>query len=635
MTQKMELSSKEPPAIIVIPPDDCKKRISMRTYRQSFCLLAIGVCAAVFLIFFYTYQHSDHSAPVFANTRLGVIEGIEISRHMGKTVAAFYGIPYAEPPIGYLRFKKPIPKRGWGNNVLKAKTQPPACYQLDLSESDAKTERAAAKKLQTTPQSEDCLFLNVFVPGEVMNQTLNQTVRNPVMIWIHGGAFLFGSLSSSDPSQLAVFGEVIVVSITYRLGIFGFLHSTDPSEAPGNVGLHDQTMAIKWVYDNIDSFGGDRNSITLFGESAGGISIGYHIISKHSQKYFKRAIMQSGSPLTMMIVGIDSGPLNVAKVAQALSCPFTSRKVTQTKYAAFNKKTYECLRDADADSLRSVEKNLLRKKKTFGFTPTQDRDFFPEGVHPLEFFRSSNRTYTPYHENQKEILLGSNGNEGASFLSRFLPSLFPKTSMLPANLSYEMIQQKLVKYAPGKEKEIRIIFDSIVHEDHKENPLEIALKFSKMIGDMAIMCPNIVMMDSFLKGGRNRTAFNYHFNVRPMKGRTFPWVKSAMHTEEIQFVMGYPFSQKAKYNHAERKLSIRMMKYWSNFARYGAPNHRMGEERDWPACSDDEDGNEIRWHKVFSADHSEKTVNGLPDNRCEHFEPLVEEMREKYRYTDL
>lgn len=78
-----------------------------------------------------------------------------------------------------------------------------------------------------------------------------------------------------------------------------------------------------------------------------------------------------------------------------------------------------------------------------------------------------------------------------------------------------------------------------------------------------------------------------------------------------------------------------MMKYWSNFARYGAPNHRVGEEKDWPACMEDEDGNDVRWHKVFTSDHSEQTVSGVPDNTCDTFEPLVEQMREQYRYADL
>lgn len=636
--QKIGSSSKEPPMIIVIPADDAKKqqrKRMMKTYRQAFCLLTVGVCAAVFLVFFYVYQHTDRRPTVFVETKMGMIEGVQIRRHMGRMVSAFYGIPFAEPPIGHFRFKKPVAKRPWSPEILKAKKDPTACLQLSLTDFEAKSAGAAAKKMQSAEQSEDCLYLNVFVPSEMKDESSNRSTKYPVMVWIHGGAYMWGSVASSDPSQLAVFGEVIVVSIAYRLGIFGFLHSTDPNEAPGNVGLHDQSLAIKWVYDNIEAFGGDRDSMTLFGESAGGISVGYHMISKYTQKYFKRAIMQSGSPLSLMIVGIDSGPLNVEKVALALGCPFTSRKVTKAKYATFNKKTYECLRDADTESLRAVERNLLKKRKTFGFYPTLDSDFFPDGVHPLEFFKSANRTYSPFHEHHKEILLGTNGNEGAAFLSRALPSLFPKPSMLPANLSYDMIQQKLLKYAPGKEKEIKIIFDSMVHEDHKESPVEIALKLSKMIGDMAFMCPNIYMMDSFLESGRNRTAYMYHFNVRPMKGRMYPWVRSAMHTEEIQFMMGYPFSQKAKYNHAERKLSIRMMKYWSNFARYGAPNHRAGEEKDWPACSDEEDGNEVRWHKVFDADHTEKTVNGLPDNKCDHFEPLFEEMREKYRYTDL
>ena len=139
----------------------------------------------------------------------------------------------------------------------------------------------------TTRESEDCLFLNVFKP------VTNNEKLLPVMVYIHGGGFQLGSIffSLSDASFLASYGEVIVVSINYRLGPFGFLYGGN-SDAPGNVGFHDQLLGLKWVQENIENFGGDPNKVTIFGESAGSISVSALVQSPLAKNLFIRAIMQ-------------------------------------------------------------------------------------------------------------------------------------------------------------------------------------------------------------------------------------------------------------------------------------------------------------------------------------------------------
>lgn len=636
MIKKATLPSKpDVPAIVVVPCDEEQKQKSCNTV----CMVALLLGAGVALLIIYLYEHTHQTRPVFVTTQLGRIEGIQIRRYKGQVVSAFYGIPYAQPPVRELRFQKPVPVYSWHPQVLQATKQPKACYQLFFPERLAKADKAM-RKIANYPQSENCLFLSVFVPGRVTHHKINRSSKHPVIVWIHGGAFVVGSVEHYDPSQLALFGDVVVVSIAYRLGIFGFMHGTHANELPGNVGLHDQALAIKWVYENIHSFGGDKNRITLMGESAGAISIGYHLMSQYSRPYFTRAIMQSGAPLSMMIFGIDSGPLNVEKVAQALGCPFTSRKVVKKKYAVFDHKTYTCLRDADIKSLREAERQLLRTKKTFGFVPTQDRDFFPDGIHPFEFLRSANKTFSPFDDQHKELLLGTNGNEAAGFLSRLLPTLFPKTSQLPANLSYGMIQDQLIRYAPKHKKEIQVLFDASVLEEKSASPLRVAMRISRMFGDMAFLCPNIMLIDSFLvTAGKNRTVYNYQFNPRPEKDKNFPWLRNAIHAEEIQFVFGYPFTHWKKYTDEERQLSFRMMKYWSHFARTGSPNphSHISAYTEWIPCTDDDEDEsvQVRWYKRFESDRSEKMISGLPDNECSHYEPLVEEMRQTYRYADL
>ena len=145
---------------------------------------------------------------------------------------------------------------------------------------------------ETNSMSEDCLYVNVFQP------TTHKTNRT-VMFWIHGGAFTNGTIFSMnyEGSYLAHMGDVIVVSVNYRLGPFGFLYSDDESDgSPGNQGLHDQLLALKWVHDNIEYFGGNPNDVTIFGESAGSMSVGALYLSPLTKGLFHRAIMQSGSP---------------------------------------------------------------------------------------------------------------------------------------------------------------------------------------------------------------------------------------------------------------------------------------------------------------------------------------------------
>ncbi len=197
------------------------------------------------------------------------------------------GIPYAEPPIDSLRFRKPVPKTFKFPTILEAFRFGSACIQPPTLEIT----------LPGDLKSEDCLFLNIFTP------TLNSSANLPVMFYIPGGAFLWGAGSeiqissgslknSYDGSQLAI-RDVVVITINYRLGVFGFLYGNS-SEAPGNMGFWDQAMALNWTKQNVRAFGGNPNNITLFGQSAGSMSISNHIVSNVTRNLFQRAIMQSG-----------------------------------------------------------------------------------------------------------------------------------------------------------------------------------------------------------------------------------------------------------------------------------------------------------------------------------------------------
>lgn len=196
-------------------------------------------------------------------------------------------IPYAKPPTGDLRYRHPRPADHW-TGILNATQQPNSCVQIvDTAFGDFV---GADMWNPNTEMSEDCLYVSVFVPHP-------RPKKSPVMLWIYGGGFYQGTstLDVYDYKTLAAEENIILVSIQYRVANLGFLFLGTP-DAPGNAGLFDQNLALRWAHDNIHYFGGDPTRITLVGESAGAVSVSMHLLSAKSHDLFQRAILESGSP---------------------------------------------------------------------------------------------------------------------------------------------------------------------------------------------------------------------------------------------------------------------------------------------------------------------------------------------------
>ncbi|KAJ3620290.1 hypothetical protein MTP99_004255 [Tenebrio molitor] len=206
----------------------------------------------------------------------GLILGREATTFENKSYFAFEKIPYATPPVGALRFKAPQPAQNW-DGTLNATYLDVSCFQSRQNESD----------------SEDCLFVNVFTPELPAD---GENVSLPVMFYIHGGAFVMGS-SMAYPPDLFINNDVVLVTINYRLGPFGFL-STQDDVIPGNNGLKDQLLAIQWAHENIQLFGGNPDQITIFGQSAGSASCTYQLLNQNSEGLFRGVILESGSFLS-------------------------------------------------------------------------------------------------------------------------------------------------------------------------------------------------------------------------------------------------------------------------------------------------------------------------------------------------
>jgi para-nitrobenzyl esterase len=210
-------------------------------------------------------------------TSYGMVQGVQEG-----TISSWKGIPYAQPPLGARRFRPPQPLEAWPGVLQATQFGPMAMQPPSLP----------AELLRRLSMSEDCLTLNIWSPGA-------DAQLRPVLVWIHGGGWLIGSGRLHDGTSLATLGDVVVVTLNYRLGPFGFLHLAELGgegyAASGNCGILDQVAALQWIQENIAAFGGDPHRVMVFGESAGAMSIGTLLALPAAQGLFQQAILQSGT----------------------------------------------------------------------------------------------------------------------------------------------------------------------------------------------------------------------------------------------------------------------------------------------------------------------------------------------------
>ncbi|XP_046639314.1 venom carboxylesterase-6-like isoform X1 [Daphnia pulicaria] len=336
--------------------------------------------------------------PVVDIPTLGRLVGSQLSSASGRKFHAFRAIPYALPPVGDLRFKDPIPAKSW-DEVLDASREGPICTQFNSIMADG-----------FVHGQEDCLYLNVYTPQ--LKTAGSDRHLLPVMVWIHGGAFYMGSGNGENdrfgPGYI-LDRDVVLVTFNYRLGPLGFL-STEDVDAPGNYGLLDQSLALRWVRDHVGHFGGDPNSITIFGESAGGASVDFHVLSPYSKGFFHRAIIQSGTAKCPWVLDTPVGEYTKI-LAEHLDCP-----------TATSSELLQCLRTRSAEDIVGIRRNIALPELGFGmfpmaFVPRIDRErklpFVPARPEKLIMEKKFN---------QVPLILGVVRNEGALVSSSFFLS---------------------------------------------------------------------------------------------------------------------------------------------------------------------------------------------------------------------
>ncbi|XP_038076640.1 cholinesterase 1-like [Patiria miniata] len=469
------------------------------------------------------------------------------------SVDVYLGIPYAEPPVGPLRFSAPVAKSPWGGE-LQATAYGGVCHQPP--------DEALPVPKPDVPQSEDCLYLNVYVPSRS-----NTGELSAVMVFIHGGAFIFGATWPDNiPAALASIGDVIVVDIQYRLGALGFL-STGDGELPGNMALLDQLEAIRWVQRHIKAFGGDPDHVTIFGQSAGSSSVSFHLLSPMSQGLFKNAIMQSGTANTVWShVSRTEARRRAFALGHILGCDTPEDD---------SKALAQCLRGVSVqDIIASQSEKLfgyLGEPPQIGFASVIDDRFLLDD--PASLLKKGAL-------NEANIMIGHTKDEGMLMMSAVFQGSLDEAPHVGKGLYEQLLPMTIVGLGsmdPILLQAVKLVY---VNDSGSELPdTQYLYSLSDAVGDSGFTCPTDQFARAAVEAGR--TVYRFHFTHQPSDSSFFArkWT-GACHADDLIYVFGLPFlpPRQETASEEERLFSAAVIKYWSNFAKTGNPN--LGPDED-------------------------------------------------------
>ncbi|CAG2171425.1 unnamed protein product [Oppiella nova] len=486
----------------------------------------------------------------------------------GREVNIFLGIPYARPPIGDLRFRKPVPIVDYPNPVNATSWANP-CQQ-----STALLQTVFKWGLNNANFNEDCLYLNIWAPGSGSTTGATNGGPNgglkPVLVWIHGGDYYAGAANSQliNGEVLSAKMDVIVVTFNYRFGWFGFLYAgTD--DAPGNVGLWDQALALKWVNENVYYFGGDPNRVTIAGDNSGSISVSLHLLSPITRNLYRNAIMISGGPLRDVYLHKDKARDMWSAVAVGQGCG----DGFQANGSA------DCLRAIAAQNLiestfdkrHKTDVNLMKPYVIYG------DEFLPKS--PVEMLKSGD------FKKNVNLLVGTTVDEGSNVLTATVDSQ-KYSQHNPQNLSKSEARLELAnifrRFLPHLSVNAEDIYRLYVSHVPETDYPAIRRAIGRAIGDYLSTCPTLLFANGVSGQGDVNTTrvFQYVWSV---KYDSQGWHGSD-HGLDIGFIFGAPFRDTYVSNASdsqllnERRVSLSAMETVANFARYGNPGKQEGIE---------------------------------------------------------
>jgi para-nitrobenzyl esterase len=495
-------------------------RLCQRVLALAFCVLLAGGCG----------RGGGDSADAgstnaaVVRTNAGLVRGVTATDYR-----FFAGIPYAAPPVGPLRWQPPAPVQPWSG--LRDATRPGVrCIQ----DREGDMDRGHAT-------GEDCPTLNVWTPPSSKD-------ARPVLVWIHGGGFVNGSGDVYDARRLTSRGDIVVVTINYRLGALGFLAhpALGPAGQVGNYGLADQQAALRWVRDNIANFGGDPGKVTVAGESAGGMSVCDHLVAPGSAGLFRAAIIHS-APCQAQGARAEAEKVSLNYAAMAGCGDPTSAA--------------RCLRDLPVDKLQKAPYYFQFGKDLLFTGPVTGTDALP--VDPIRGFANGRAARVP-------VLIGTNRDEATLFLATWMIRL--GESFTPE--SYP----RLLKESFGDNA-------AVVGEHY---PLEhfngnAALAFSATVTDAVFACVTDRMSEHLAE---HEPVYAYEFNDRdaplPETLRQLPFPIGASHSLELRYL--FDVGGAPPPNPGQRALSDQMIDYWSHFVTMGSPS--APGQPEWPAIGD-------------------------------------------------
>jgi para-nitrobenzyl esterase len=447
-------------------------------------------------------------------------------------VCEFLGIPYAAPPVGDLRWQPPRDASHW-QQPLQATKFANTCAQPQRGVFAAPSD------------TEDCLYLNVFTPKTAPDPA----ARQPVMVWFHGGGLFSGESNDYDGTKLARRGNVVVVTINYRVGALGFFsHPAINAEGHpyANYGIMDQQFALQWVKRNIAAFGGDPGYVTIFGQSGGGTAVMSNLVSPLSKGLFHRAINQSGTR-----IGVTP-PAMMLKLGEEFAAE-----------AGCTDQRAKCLRSLTVQQVLEHQAGILRVVPDF---PTVDGTVITSKA--LEAFSKG-------LFNQVPIMTGLVADEQAYFLSEpntGVPLTPEEFYLYAASFGTAHSAKLLAKYPPA----------------NYPNPslAEIAMA-------QGFKACTARLLDQAWAKYVPVYAYEFHDSTAPSYFRTTSYPMRAYHTAELQYL--FPLFRGGQgtahpLNQAQERLSDLMVDYWTTFARYGTPDHSSkGASPSWPRYSAEKD----------------------------------------------
>ncbi|KAK5641616.1 hypothetical protein RI129_010163 [Pyrocoelia pectoralis] len=511
--------------------------------RVLILLLVIGLATST--------PKPDHKAVSeksvsIVTTPLGTVQGSLMQTRNGKQIIAFKGIRYAKAPVNDLRFQPPKPIEKW-EGVFNATVDGPACPQPNVA-----------------PISEDCLLLNVYISKVPKS---NEVEKHPVMVFFHPGGFQSGSSNCEQfGPQYLLDQDLILVVPNYRLATLGFL-STGDKEAPGNNGLKDQVQALKWVKENIASFGGDPESVTIAGSSVGAGSVTLHLVSPLSKGLFKRAIAMSGSSLGTWPVPNNQMEL-AKKQAQLLSCPDDN-----------SANIIKCLKSKSADDIA----NSYSKFKEVGaldsnliWLPVIEQDFGQPrflSAHPVELVLNDQFEKVPF-------LTGVTTDEYANLAFDVVdnPILLQDMEKYPP---FSSIYDKDTNNTKTISKELRKFYLDDKPADNSTIASLVNLYSDGMIGF------GVNRAAKLLSEKGHEAVYYYRFNYKgrhsffylPDSNQTVPY--GVAHLDDLIYLF-HNSKQFTDYKEEDPETDTieKMTTMWANFVKQGKPIPEQSEKLD-------------------------------------------------------